>query len=98
MATLKHYSRNFNWGIRQENVNDGHIYINVKPGENYDLVNFTINEFPYNIIWPLDLCVPSDFSEKELEKLIKEHLEKITEKDIKDFKKFIDEGDQYGWD
>lgn len=98
MATLKEINIHRNWGTRPT---DNVIYLNhawyVDKGEAYDLVQFSINEI-VGYYWNTSLCVPAGTSEKEINRIVAEYVEAITDADIKEYQKFLDFGNKYGWD
>lgn len=100
MATIKSIETNRNWGVRpSDNVIDFGFVWKVKKGEQYDLVEFTINELgnkPY--YWAESLCVPIGMTDKEIEKIVKDYVKTITDEDIKNYKEFLEDGERWGWD
>lgn len=101
MATLKNISISRNWGERPtSNVILGNItFANVEKGQRYDLVQFSINELNKPYMWRQSIGVPCETSEKEIEKIVIEYIEKfITDKDIKQYLDFLEMGEKWGWD
>lgn len=70
----------------------------VNEGEPYDVVNFSINELDKSYFWNVTLCVPCGLSEDEINSKVKEYAETITEKQIADYRNFLEMGEIYGWD
>lgn len=65
---------------------------------NEDLVQFSINELDKSYMWCTSIRVPCGTSEEECQKLAEEEAEKITESDINDYRRFLCDGETYGWD
>ena len=100
MATIKSISRSKNWGVRPTNniILAGHIWL-VEKGQPYDLVQFSINELDKPYFWKEHLCVPCDWEEGVVERVIKRYAEnEITEKDINNYRQFLEDGEKWGWD
>ena len=100
MATIKSISRSKNWGVRPTNntILAGHIWL-VEKGQPYDLVQFSINELDKPYFWKEHLCVPCDWEEDVIERVIKRYAEnEITEKDINNHRQFLEFGEKWGWD
>lgn len=100
MATIKSISRSRNWGVRPTNniILAGHIWL-VEKGQPYDLVQFSINELDKSYFWNEHLCVPCDWEEDVVERVVKGYAEdEITEKDIKAYRQFLEDGEKWGWD
>lgn len=100
MATIKSISRSKNWGVRPTNniILDGHIWL-VEKGQPYDLVQFSINELDKSYFWNEHLCVPCDWKEDVVERVVKRYAEdEITEKGIKAYRQFLEDGEKWGWD
>lgn len=98
MTTLKNIQVSKSWGIRPT---DSAIYIGcawmVEPGEPYDLVQFSINEIN-GYYWRTSICVPEGTSDEDVEKIVKEYVSAISDEEIREYKKFLDWGNKYGWD
>lgn len=100
MATLKEILREKKHGVRPNNnaVYCNHIWL-VEKDEEYDLVQFSIEELGEPYWWKDFLCVPCDLTDEQVETIVKEYVEKyIDEKEIKDFRWFLEMGNKYGWD
>lgn len=99
MATLKKINIYRNWGIRPDGntIIEGNIYYGVDKGEPYDLVQFSINEIN-GYYWNDTLCVPVGTEEDEINRIVNEYVATITEADIKEYQRFLDYGNKYGWD
>lgn len=98
MATLKDIKINRNWGVRP---NNNVIYVGgewrIKKGMAYDLVRFSINELNKVYYWKDCLCLRCGLTERQIENEVKEYVKNITEKDISDYKHFLEYGEKYGW-
>lgn len=100
MATIKDIKIHRNFGIRPNNdlIVVGNVWL-VEKGQPYHLVQFTINELNKPYMWGACLCVPCDWEDKEIERVVKDYAQdEITEKDIIDYKSFIEDGEKWGWD
>lgn len=99
MATVKKINITRNWNTRPNDnaIHFGGIYKNVEKGEPYDLVQFSINEIS-GYYWHSCLCVPCGTSEDEVKGMVEEFVKSITDKQIREYKEFIDFGNKYGWD
>lgn len=99
MATLKKINIYRNWGIRPDGnaIIAGNIYYDVEKGKPYDLVQFSISEIN-GYYWNDTLCVPVGTEEDEINRIVNEYVATITEADIKEYQRFLDYGNKYGWD
>lgn len=100
MATIKDIKIHRNWGKRPT---DNAVYCGmawgVEKGEPYDLVQFSINELGKSYFWNTSLCFPCGMSEEEIKKECVDYAQQnITEKDIKDYRYFLECGEKWGWD
>lgn len=100
MATIKNIKVSRNWGKRPDNEN---IYIGdvwfIEKGEEYDLLQFTINELDMGFYWNDSLCVPCGKTEEELLEIAKDYAKnQITDESIKSYRRFLEFGQKYGWD
>lgn len=97
MITIKKIDIKKNWSAR--NGREGStIFYNVSVTEKYDLVQFIIDELGYDIYWCVGIGVPLDTSEEEINKYVEKYCKTLKKSDVMDYKKFIDDGDKYGWD
>ena len=99
MPTIKEIIISRNWGIRPNDnvIYSGKIWL-VEKDEPYDLVQFRINELSKSYYWNESLCVKAGTSEEGINKLVQEYVEQISDKDIADYEKFLEEGERWGWD
>lgn len=100
MATIKDIKIYRNRGTRPT---DYAVYCGmawgVEKGEPYDLVQFSINELNKPYFWRTSLCFPCGMSEEEIrEECIEYAQQNITEKDIQDYRRFLEDGERWGWD
>lgn len=88
-----------NWGVRPTNENiiiAGSVWC-VEKGEQYDLVQFGVDEIS-GYMWRESLCVPCGTSEEEAMRLSQQYADTITDDDVKGYKEFIEFCEKYGWD
>lgn len=99
MATIKNIMINRNWGKRPTGnaVYCGMAW-GVEKGEPYDLVQFSINELDKPYFWNTSLCFPCGTSEEEIKESVEEYAKGITDKEIQDYRRFLDDGERWGWD
>lgn len=97
MITIKKIDIFRNWGTRSGRECSS-LFYDVAVTEKYDLVKFIINELGYDIYWCVYICVPLDTSEEEINKYVEKYCKTLKKSDVMDYKKFIDDGDKYGWD
>lgn len=100
MATIKDIQISRERGTRP---NNNAIYCGmawgVEKGEKYDLVQFSINELNKPYFWNTSLCFPCGMSEEEIrQECIKFAKEYISEKDVQDYRNFLEDGERWGWD
>lgn len=99
MATLKDIEIYRRCGVRP---NNNIIYAGrqwgVEKGEPYDFVQFSINELNKPYFWRKKLCLKCDLTEEQIKNEVEEYIKNITEEDIKEYKCFLEDGEQYGWD
>lgn len=101
MATIKDIKISRNWGKRPTgNCSIAYqAYANVEQGEEYDLVQFSINELDKPYFWRSSIGVPCGTSEEDIKKIVEEYArDYITEQDIKDYRDFLESGEKWGWD
>lgn len=100
MATIKDIERHEKWGKRPTDNTQlvGHIWL-VEKGEDYDLVNFSINELEKYFYWNECLCVPCYWTDEQVRKVAERYAQEcISEKEIESFKWFLEMGEKWGWD
>lgn len=100
MATIKEIEIKENWGIRPSKnvIVGGNIWL-VDEGQEYTLVQFSINELKKSYFWNDCFCVPCDWSEEKIRDLVEKYAkEQITEEQIKDYNDFLESGEKWGWD
>lgn len=100
MITIKNIKISRNWGTRPT---DNAIYCGmawaVKKGEPYDLVQFSINELNKPYFWRDSLALPCGQSEEEIRQDCEDYIKQyIEDKDIAEYKKFLEYGEKWGWD
>lgn len=102
MATIKDLRISRNWGKRPESDNviiSGNVYVDVEKGQEYDMVQFSINELDKPYMWRKNLCVPCGTSKEQCREYAELFAKEfITDKDIQDYKRFLEDGEKWGWD
>ena len=100
MATIKEIEITRNWGERPQGNCDivGNVYFGVAKGEPYDLVRFKINELDKDYSWFDSLCVACGTSEALCNDIASLYAKTLTQKDIKDYRQFLIDGERWGWD
>lgn len=79
-----------------KNINDGNTWL-VEKGEPFNIVKFMLNE-AYGYYFPITLCVSKQLKKDEIEKLVKEYVNGISDEQVKNFNSFLKFGEEYGWD
>lgn len=97
MITIKRIDINRSWSVRNGRECDK-VFYNVSAGEKYDLVKFIITELGYDIYWCESIGVPLNTSEEDINKYVEKYCKTLKKSDVLDYKKFIDDGNKYGWD
>lgn len=99
MATIKDIKIHRNWGKRPtgNDIYCGMVW-GVEKGEPYDLVRFSINELDKSYFWYISLCFPCETSEEEIRESVEEYAKGITDKEIQDYCRFLEDGERWGWD
>lgn len=97
MITIKKIDISRDWGTRSGRENNK-VFYNVSVAEKYDLVKFIISELGLDVYWCVYVCVPLNTPEEEVNKYVEKYCKTLTMQDIKEYKKFINDGDKYGWD
>lgn len=71
----------------------------IEKGQEYDLVQFSINELDKPYWWYECLCLPCGMSEKNIRDIVEQYAkEQINQQDIEDYKSFLEDGERWGWD
>lgn len=97
MIKVKNITRNKNWGIRptDNGIMFGFIWL-VERGEQYDLVQFTINGVK-GYYWREKFCVPCEWTDEAVEKVVKQYVEDcISSEEVKLFAEFIKNIEEWG--
>lgn len=96
MATLKNYNIGRSWRKRYANDTYDMIYMGVKVGQTYDVVNFTINEVK-GFYWKTSIAFPCRTPKYKIEKFLKEFVENhITQEEIDGYNGFLKEVTEWG--
>lgn len=100
MATIKNIKVSRKWATRPTgNSIYPEMIWQVEKGQEYDLVQFSINELNKPYFWYESLCLPCGMSEEEIHEIVAQYVkERIDEQSIKDYKKFLEDGEKWGWD
>lgn len=88
-----------NHGIRPEGKSylDHNNVWDVEVGEPYALVRFIFEEVPGWYYWT-SVSMHNDLSDEEIEQQIRKAVKTIPEDDLDWFKRFIKDGERWGWD
>ena len=70
----------------------------VEKGQQYDLVQFSINELEKPYFWHMALCVKCGTSEEEINELVRDFAKTITDEEIHGYRQFLDDGEKWGWE
>lgn len=84
------------YSIRPNNNDMSNVWY-VEEGERYDLVRFTIKEIN-GYYWNEGIAVPCGTDEEEINQLVEDFIKDISAIDVADFKRFIEFGNEWGWD
>lgn len=100
MATIKDIKITRNWGKRPTGSRYicNEVYVEVDKGDPYDLVQFSINELEKSYYWHTSIGVKCGTSEDEIKEIVEEYArEHISKQDIKDYTRFLEDGERWGW-
>lgn len=99
MMTLDKISVSPNWGTRPTDygVILGNVWL-VEKGQPYNLVQFSIKELGKPYYWNESLCVPTDWDNEKIEQVVQEYVKLITEENVQEYRKFLEDGEKWGWD
>lgn len=100
MATIKDIKIHREWGIRPTGncsiANMG--WADVEMGDRYDLVKILINELDKPYYWQISFGFKCGTSEEEIKESVEEYAKTITDKEIQDYRSFLEDGEKWGWD
>lgn len=100
MATIKDIKIYRNCGKRPtgncEIVNMG--WVDVEKGDEYDLVQISINELDKPYYWKIRFGFKCGTSEEEIRESLEEYAKEITDKEIQYYRSFLEDGERWGWD
>lgn len=97
MAKLNKIDIKRNWGKKDSRVLGMIWDSEVKDGEPYDLVQFSIDEIP-NYYWATSIGVKCGTTENEIKQAVGQIATKITDQQIAEYADFLNAGEKYGWD
>lgn len=99
MATLDKITIKNNAGKRPNNNFEyvGYIW-KIEPGQEYDMVQFTLEEINKPYYWKQNVCVPINLPEEEIVKICQDIAKTITDEDIESYVQFLEYGEKFGWD
>lgn len=96
MATLKKINIIRNFSTRK-NTKLGMVWEkNLKENEEYDLINISLEEIPH-YYWKYSIGMKCGYSEEQIKNDIQEYIDTITDEEIANYKKFLANGEKYGW-
>lgn len=99
MFNIKTITIKRDYGVRPQgksHLDNDNIW-DVEVGEPYALVRFVFEEVPGYYYWT-SVSMNNDLSDEEIERQIKEAVKTIPESDLDWFKRFIENGERWGWD
>ena len=97
MATLKKINVIRNFSTRKNNTLGMVWEKNLKENEEYDLINISLEEIPH-YYWKYSIGMKCGYSEEQIKNDIQEYIDTITDEEIANYKKFLANGEKYGWD
>lgn len=100
MATIKDIEIYRNWGKRPTgNYSIANMeWADVEKGDEYDLVKISINELNKPYYWEITFGFKCGTSKEEIRERVEEYAKTITDKDINDYRYFLEWGEKRGWD
>lgn len=96
MATLKKINIIRNFSTRKNNTLGMVWEKNLKENEEYDLINISLEEIP-DYYWKYSIGMKCGYSEEQIKNDIQEYIDTITDEEIANYKKFLANGEKYGW-
>ena len=97
MATLKKINIIRNFSTRKNNTLGMVWEKNLKENEEYDLIQIGLEEIPH-YYWKYSIGMKCGYSEEEIKNDIQEYIDTITDEEIKSYKRFLADGEKWGWD
>lgn len=100
MATIKEVRISREWGTRPTGNYEiaNMAWADVKKGDKYDLVKISINELGKPYYWQISFGFKCGTSEEEIRESVEEYAKGITDKEIQDYRRFLEDGERWGWD
>ena len=68
----------------------------LKENEEYDLVQILLKEIPH-YYWKYSIGMKCGYSEEEIKKSVQKYVNTITDEEIESYKRFLAEGEKWGW-
>lgn len=100
MATIEDIKIYRNWEKRPtgnyEIANMG--WVDVEKGDEFDLVQISINELNKPYYWKISFGFKCGTGEEEIREYVEEYAKEITDKEIQDYRRFLEDGERWGWD
>lgn len=96
MATLKKINIIRNFSTRKNNTLGMVWEKNLKENEEYDLIQISLKEIP-DYYWKYSIGMKCGYSEEQIKNDIQEYIDTITDEEIKSYKRFLSDGEKYGW-
>ena len=97
MATLKKINIIRNFSTRKNNTLGIVWQKNLKENEEYDLIQIGLEEIPH-YYWKYSIGMKCGYSEEEIKNDIQEYIDTITDEEIANYKRFLANGEKWGWD
>ena len=98
MATIKSFCVTRNAGKKDKFLGNVAWDTSLKEGDEYDCVQFTINELSKPYFWRERLGLRCGLSESEIRKVCDDIAATITPKQIKNYEAFIKMGEETNWE
>ena len=97
MATLNNINIVRNFSTRNSNRYCMVWQKDLKENEEYDLVQISLKEIPH-YYWQYSIGMKRGYSEEQIKNDIQEYIDTITDEEIANYKKFLANGEKWGWD
>lgn len=97
MATLKKINIIRNFSTRNNNRYGIVWEKNLKENEEYDLIQISLEEIPH-YYWKNSIGIKCGYSEEEIRKSVQKYVDTISDKEIESYKRFLADGEKWGWD
>lgn len=97
MATLKKINIERNWARKNSNKYNMIWDTDLEENEEYDLVQIGLKEIPH-YYWKNSIGIKCGYSEEEIRKSVQKYVDTITDKEVESYKRFLADGEKWGWD